>query len=249
MSEIINILRNIQKIDMEIDSIGRKEKNYNDDMKNVGLAIEELGEQIQSLTGEVEEINAEKKEREEKIRESNEKIEKDKARLSEIKNDKQLKALNKGISSSEKTVKQLEYELVGISQRLQEKTDEAEAKSTELQEKTDRLDSLTTELQEKSVAWEKSLEQMNENRLEIAATLKPIVLKRYETIKSKRAGIGIINVDKETCQGCYIQIPPQVYNQLIKGTEELMTCPHCHRILFFDNSTAEQKTTTAEETA
>ena len=64
--------------------------------------------------------------------------------------------------------------------------------------------------------------------------MRPDIFKKYETIRAKRGGIGLAKVQDETCQGCYIHIPPQVFIILKRGVEELLTCPHCHRILYVD---------------
>ncbi|MGH7828550.1 MAG: C4-type zinc ribbon domain-containing protein [Candidatus Binatia bacterium] len=33
------------------------------------------------------------------------------------------------------------------------------------------------------------------------------------------------------CQGCYMNIPPQLWNEILKN-ERLNLCPSCHRILY-----------------
>ena len=49
-------------------------------------------------------------------------------------------------------------------------------------------------------------------REKVIKDLNPSILKRYETIKSRRGGRGLAKVFNETCQECFIHIPPQVYN-------------------------------------
>jgi len=236
LSDTIGFLRDIQRIDSEIDAVNGERQRYRDDIKAVEDHIERLKEEAGAVEAELASLAEEKKDRDEKIRQCREKIEKDRTRLSDIKNDKQYKALNKGISGNEKAMKLLEFELSALDEKLNARSADAAAKAGELGEKTERLASLVEGLERKNSEWEAEIRTREAERSSVASNLKPAQLKRYETIKAKRGGIGIINVVRETCQGCYIQIPPQVFNQLMKGTEEIMTCPHCHRMLYFDDS-------------
>jgi uncharacterized protein len=35
-----------------------------------------------------------------------------------------------------------------------------------------------------------------------------------------------------TCQGCHMHVPPQLFNQ-IQRNEQLILCPNCQRMLFW----------------
>ena len=58
------------------------------------------------------------------------------------------------------------------------------------------------------------------------------VLKKYDHIKAHKEGIGLSPVVKGVCQGCHMGIPPQKFNELMRG-DELMNCPHCRRIIYW----------------
>jgi predicted nucleic acid-binding Zn-ribbon protein len=57
-------------------------------------------------------------------------------------------------------------------------------------------------------------------------------LKRYSTIRMRR-GMALAPVKGGTCQGCHMNIPPQLYNTLQRGIT-LETCPNCNRIIYWD---------------
>jgi predicted nucleic acid-binding Zn-ribbon protein len=56
------------------------------------------------------------------------------------------------------------------------------------------------------------------------------MFKRYEKLREGRRGVAVAEARAGGCMGCNMQLPPQMYNNLYKG-EELITCPHCQRIL------------------
>jgi hypothetical protein len=48
-----------------------------------------------------------------------------------------------------------------------------------------------------------------------------------------RRGLALAPVSNGTCRGCNMNIPPQLFNVLQRGTT-IETCPYCHRIIYWD---------------
>ena len=76
-------------------------------------------------------------------------------------------------------------------------------------------------------------------RGETAKTLPPAMVKRYERLREQRRGIAVVEARDGSCLGCNMSIPPQLYNNLFRG-DELITCPHCHRILVLRQAAAQE---------
>jgi hypothetical protein len=68
-------------------------------------------------------------------------------------------------------------------------------------------------------------------RDELTVKLPRDVLRRYETIKTKR-GYGVTEVVEGTCQSCRMQIPAQQFIVLQRG-ETMDQCPSCLRIMYY----------------
>jgi predicted nucleic acid-binding Zn-ribbon protein len=66
----------------------------------------------------------------------------------------------------------------------------------------------------------------------LAKAVKPDVLKRYSAIRMRR-GLAVVSVKNGTCQGCNMNIPPQLYNVLQRGVS-IETCPSCSRIIYWE---------------
>jgi len=65
------------------------------------------------------------------------------------------------------------------------------------------------------------------------------LISRYELIFSRRGGTAVVEVNAGICQGCFMNIPPQLWNEIIRN-EKLHLCPSCQRIVFV-KSTEELK--------
>lgn len=71
-----------------------------------------------------------------------------------------------------------------------------------------------------------------QKRVELQKNIPDDLISQYEKIKKRNKGIGVTSVWKATCNGCHMNIPPQLYNELQKS-EELFSCPNCNRIIYF----------------
>jgi hypothetical protein len=80
---------------------------------------------------------------------------------------------------------------------------------------------------------EAQIATLRTERDKLASEVKPDVLKRYATIRIRR-GLAVVIVRNGTCQGCNMNIPPQLYNVLQRG-QTIETCPSCRRIIYWED--------------
>lgn len=76
-------------------------------------------------------------------------------------------------------------------------------------------------------------------RDKLAAAVKPEVLKRYSNIRMRR-GLAVVSVRNGTCQGCNMNIPPQLFIVIQRG-QTIETCPSCHRIIYWEDLMKDDK--------
>ncbi|MBI5826296.1 MAG: hypothetical protein HZB22_00980 [Deltaproteobacteria bacterium] len=162
-------------------------------------------------------------------------IGKDEKRITSIKNTKELNAVTKEMNAANKSKRQNEQEKANYASKLEEKRSALGALEDAIKARRARLEELAAELESRRPVWKQSVDEKARLRDSIKAGLRPDVFRKYENIRAKRGGVGLALIKDETCQGCHINIPPQVYIELRKGSEEIYTCPHCHRILYVEN--------------
>src|SRR4029077_17593263 len=79
---------------------------------------------------------------------------------------------------------------------------------------------------------EGKIAEQRAERDKLTKEVRPEVLKRYSSIRMRR-GLAVVSVRNGTCQGCNMNIPPQLYNVLQRGLT-IETCPSCHRIIYWE---------------
>lgn len=230
----IRLLEKIQRIDQETAAILDEEKYY---LKEIDVAAEELKrleDEKAKLLPEIEAITGLVREVEVKYREAQDRMARNEKRNSEIKNDKELKALTKETNEAKKAAKNLEDELKNLNSKLDAVKGAVASKDNEIDGRRSDTSRLTMEMEEKRPGWRDLIMEKNNERDALKAGVRPDVYKKYETIRTRKGGRALVSVKKETCQGCFIHIPPQAYIELKKGGDEIITCPHCYRILYVE---------------
>jgi len=230
--ETLRILEEIQRIDLEIKSLGEEEKEYMARMDGLGAELESAGKTAAAMEEGLAALREQLNGIEDRIRESAERISKDEGRLNSVKNDRELNAITKEINSANKARKQGEQEKAALMARVQEKETELARIKEELQARQEEFDRLSGELEARKEGWKSAQEEKLRARDVKKAPVRPDIIRKYDMIRSRRGGLGLVLVKEEICQGCFTHIPPQIYIMLKKGTEELQSCPHCHRLLY-----------------
>jgi predicted nucleic acid-binding Zn-ribbon protein len=69
-----------------------------------------------------------------------------------------------------------------------------------------------------------------ERRETVTKQLPASLVKKFIILREQRHGKALAFARDGYCMGCNMHLPPQLYNNLYKK-EELLTCPHCQRIL------------------
>ncbi len=76
---------------------------------------------------------------------------------------------------------------------------------------------------------------LEEREQEISPGLDPDVLFKFERIIRSKHGLGIVAIKGGVCSGCHMILPSQFANMVREG-EDIVFCPYCSRILFYQEA-------------
>lgn len=231
MREQIEILASLQNVDREI-----REKSG---VKVVLLAeIQKKEEEIQAKRADIALLRAEwsekdkqRQEKEQLLQEESNKATEKRMRMNRIKNIKELQALQREIDQIKLGNSQLEEELIKLLEEAESYASALRAKEEELKQLEAAWREKQGEIEAQVAGIERAVAEASALRQAIATRLNRELIERYELIFSRRGGMAVVTVSDGICQGCYMNIPPQLWNEIIKS-EKLILCPSCHRILY-----------------
>jgi len=231
LREQIEILASLQNVDREI-----REKSG---VKVVLLAeIQKKEEEIRTKCADIALFRAEwsekdkqRQEKEQLLQEESKKATEKRMRMNRIKNIKELQALQREIDQIKLGNSQLEEELIKLLEEAESYASALRAKEEELKQLEAAWREKQGEIEAQVAGIERAVAEASALRQAIATRLNRELIERYELIFSRRGGMAVVTVSDGICQGCYMNIPPQLWNEIIKS-EKLILCPSCHRILY-----------------
>ncbi|PKN77567.1 MAG: hypothetical protein CVU51_16570 [Deltaproteobacteria bacterium HGW-Deltaproteobacteria-1] len=191
-------------------------------------------ENVEQNKRKYDELKAQRAECEATVKKLSDGMIKTKERLLEVKNNKEYQAMLKEIETSEKTRGDIESRIIALMEEMDKlsvlvKKDEETLKQAESNhEKEKRIieDDLSA-VDADTLTW-------TEKRTVLQKSIPADLLAQYERVKKRNNGIGVIAVWKAVCNGCHMNIPPQLYNEL-QRSNDLLSCPNCNRIMYFQN--------------
>jgi predicted nucleic acid-binding Zn-ribbon protein len=127
---------------------------------------------------------------------------------------------------------QKETEILEVIDQVENHSSDLTSLTQEVTSRQEVLDKLRTEVQAEIAEQMKKLHDLQAQRQEIQKNIPKQLLKRYDFIREKRQGIAITGVRNGVCLACHMNLPPQKFIEL-QMDKELMTCPHCQRIIYF----------------
>jgi predicted nucleic acid-binding Zn-ribbon protein len=186
----------------------------------------------------IEELEKERVRLEGELEMESERTKRSQLKLLEIKTNKEYQALLKEIEMGKEHSSQREEEIIKMLDEIDRlKTDYASTVERAHKERKE-IEEEQEKVKEQMVTVEHNITHWHHNREGIVRELDPELLKRYTVLKERRNGIAVVLVKNEGCQGCYVNIPPQMYNEVQKN-KEIIVCPNCHRILYWENKGAD----------
>jgi len=162
-----------------------------------------------------------------------------KHKLAQAKNSKEYVAAQREIDSTRESVQSREAEMGKLVDAVKAKEKLLADRDADVQTLRESLAKDGEIARGKMNELEGKIAAIRTERDKLAAGVRPDVLKRYGAIRMRR-GLAVVAVRGGTCTGCNMNMPPQLYNTLQRGTS-LETCPYCHRMIYWDELMKEQK--------
>ena len=232
MKEKIKLLIDLQDCDTRIKTVENKKQEGPIKIKRLQDEFDNSKSQIEAELYQLESFKRERRGAEQEVEELEIRIEKSNIKLNNIKSNKEYKAALKELDDLGKEKLILEDKLLEIMEKieaLEEQFSASKAKSTELSEKfKNERDSILEEL----TAFDQVLGRLKIERARFSEDIDESLLRRYDALRQNKEGLAISPVTNGICQTCHMGIPPQKFNELIRG-DTLMSCPHCHRIIYW----------------
>jgi len=225
------ILVRLQGIDLELNKIYEEKASVPKYLEDLQERLSAKESELNELNERITEIQKRKVDVEDEFELENVRFGKSQKKLSSLKTNREYQALQKEINEIKKTNTAREDEILAImeetsslQEEIKEKMKQVKQYRKEIKEEKKHVKELETSLDTKTAA-------LTEERQTVSKDISPDLLAKYNFLKERRACVAVAAVTDGVCSACNMNIPPQLYNELLRD-EKILTCPSCQRLIY-----------------
>jgi predicted nucleic acid-binding Zn-ribbon protein len=142
--------------------------------------------------------------------------------------DKEIHDASEKESQYRKEIKHKEQKIRDLDNDMSQKKALLDQQETELSQAKERVEADLAERQ-------KLLVELELQEKEITKDMDEELLFKFERIVKKKGGNGIVSIKGGVCSSCHMILPVQFANT-VRGGKEIVSCPYCSSILFYEES-------------
>ena len=232
MNEKLSLLIRLQECDSMLAGLSAKKNSLPEKLQKIDEEFQRFKESISQSAMRYEKLKTQREENELKVKKISEAMARSKEKLLDVKTNKEYQAMLKEIETAETSLGELESQIIILMEEMDELS--AQVKQDQETLKQAEKNYLDDEkiIEEKLSSVDAESDEWNRKRSALQKNIPEDLLALYEKIRKRNQGVGVIPVWKAVCSGCHMNIPPQLYNELQRSSD-LLSCPSCHRIMYF----------------
>ena len=231
--EQLKFLWELQRIDLDLKHIKEERERYPKEIKKLDEKKNIEKEKMQKEKERIELLEKERRQKEGHLNLEQLKIKRAEGRMFEVKTNKEYQALLNEVDAIKEASSREEEEILKILDEIDELKKSLSKREKEVAVVMEKVEAEKKIIQEKMVQDDEIWKKRMERREVLTKQLESKLYKLYNTLKEKRQGVGVVSVKHETCQGCFVNVPPQMFIEVQKSNA-LIRCPNCNRILYWE---------------
>ncbi|MEZ5978004.1 MAG: C4-type zinc ribbon domain-containing protein [Planctomycetota bacterium] len=232
MREVLRVLVDLQELDEDLYRIRRELERLPEERDRKRGEIDAKIQRVKELDNEILQVKMQEKEFDDAARASRQRIMKLESEASKCTDQALLAAYAHEVRTLRREISDTEDESLRLIERREAKDRDKSALGEQIEaEEADFAVYLANVEKEIAEAKEKEAGLVAKREERIGTSVPRDVRDTYEKLLEARDGMALAALEERTCQGCYIQVPTNIYVRLARG-RDLVQCPNCQRILF-----------------
>lgn len=232
MKDNIKRLILLQECDNKIRSIHTRRDAVPIRVKKLEEAFEGASSIYNAKFEKLDSLQKERRSLEKDVQDIESKAAKSQQKLNNIKSNKEYTAALKEIADIEKEKAKKEDKILQMMEEIEVLKSECEEIKGEQNKLKEEFEEEKRVIEKELLELDKEAEELMKQRTEYNDAVDQRMLKTYDLLRERRAGVAVSSVVGGICQGCHLEIPPQKFNEL-QRCSEMMSCPHCNRLIYW----------------
>jgi uncharacterized protein len=235
LREQLELLWELQKIDLDLKAIEEGRSRYPREIQRLDEKQKIEEEKVQKEKERIEVLEKERRQKERELAVDQEKIKRSEGRMFEAKTNKEYQALLSEIDASKEANNRDEEAILRLLEEIDALKKSLSKRETEASGLFEKVEAEKKGFEEKMAHDDAAWKDRMGRRADLSKQIDPDLFRLYSTLTEKRQGIGVVGVRQETCQGCFMNVPPQMFIEAQKNNA-LIRCPNCNRILYWEGN-------------
>lgn len=228
------VLQDLQKIDLEIDSLQYNKKEFPVVIEKYNQRLLEEKNKLDIKKGILADLEKRKKRFELDLTEKEDKIKKSEEKMMAVKSNEEYQAMKKEIEMARKENALTEEQILETMLQLDEVKNNLNHLEKDLAKVAQDLQEEKKKVEEELAHIDDILSERQNNRQIKVKDLTTEANFLYHRIRVKEP-LAVTETRNAKCVGCSISLPPQFYNEIQKA-DAIRFCPNCRRILIYHAS-------------
>jgi len=201
-TEMGNLQSRIAKGPMKIKELENQLVDMDSEYEAAETQLEDLRRLRREIDSDIEAING--------------KIDKANTKLSNIKSNKEYKAALKEIDDLTREKSKLEDKAIELMEQVDALSEQCRVKKEERERVHEEINQEKERIVQEMNAMDKAIQSLSRKRGKFCKKVSDDLLRKYDFIRERKAGLALTPVFNGVCQACHMEIPPQRYNELIR---------------------------------
>ncbi len=229
--EKLKALEELQKVDLKIRDLSAEAEQHPTRLKQIESERNQAKAALDATRGRLADNERGRRQNEQLLGLEKEKVRKWESRLNELKTPREYAALARELDIARKTNQTAEEEIRRLAGEYDELRKAVAAAEQALGEKEAVVAREGREIQDVLDGVQGRMNELEAERKRLVELCDKSLVNKYERIRKQRGGIAVAAVVAGTCKGCQRNIPPQMANNLLTGSD-ILICPNCHRFIY-----------------
>jgi len=217
--------RKIGQLEAELADIGPHRRLAAQQLDSAKTRLEELKQRVRQLENERNQLELD-------VKAKKEQIEKYSFQQFQTKKNPEYQALAHEILLCKSDINKTEDKELEVLELI-DTTQRGVSEAVRLLEETQQITEQQLEaLAQREARLKTDLNELIENRAELAVAVDSDFLPRYERLRKSKDGRVVVGVEHSVCGGCHVKLPAQIVVGC-QAAQEVMMCPNCGRVLYY----------------
>ena len=230
-TEKLKALEALQQVDLRIRDLTAEAERHPARLRQIEAERNQAKAQLDATRGRLADNERARRQNEQLLQLERDKVRKWESRLNELKTPREYAALARELDIAKKTNLTADEEIKRLAGEYSEVKKQVEAGEQALAERETVVAREGAEIKDLLDGLQTRMSELEAERQRLVELCDRSLVSKYERIRKQRGGVAVVPVVAGTCKGCQRNIPPQMANNLLTGTE-ILSCPNCHRFIY-----------------